>query len=95
MWVYPPARFQKYSHPPAQKLQALALEGKQLRVLACLFGRNDIPGAVAVTEFVKGGEGQEANGHHQAQGLKVHALHLQELSERPSAILTMQRWAGK
>ncbi|GAQ80927.1 cation/H+ antiporter family [Klebsormidium nitens] len=84
MWVYPPARFQKASHPPAPKLQSL--EGKQLRLLTCLFGRNDIPGAVNLSELAKGLE---------PQGLKVHALHLQELSERSSAILTMQRWAGR
>eukprot|EP00243_Klebsormidium_subtile_P000659 TRINITY_DN1111_c1_g1_i2.p1 TRINITY_DN1111_c1_g1~~TRINITY_DN1111_c1_g1_i2.p1 ORF type:complete len:890 (+),score=223.12 TRINITY_DN1111_c1_g1_i2:679-3348(+) len=86
MWVYPPARFQKQTLSPAQKLQAVALEHKPLRLLACLYGRNDIPGAVKITELAKGRE---------QQGLRVHALHLQELSERPSAILTMQRWAGK
>jgi hypothetical protein len=86
MWVYPQARFQKSALPPASKLQAVALGNKPLRLLACLYGRNDIPGAVKITELAKGRE---------QQSLRVHALHLQELSERPSAILTMQRWAGK
>ncbi|XP_049381958.1 cation/H(+) antiporter 18-like [Solanum stenotomum] len=56
---------------------------KQLRILTCFHGTRNIPTLINLIEATRGTEKKE--------GLRVYAMHLLELTERPSAILMVHK----
>lgn len=56
---------------------------KQLRILTCFHGTRNIPTLINLIEATRGTDKKE--------GLRVYAMHLLELTERPSAILMVHK----
>ncbi|KAH1114560.1 hypothetical protein J1N35_007938 [Gossypium stocksii] len=82
MAVYKPAKRQgkgEYKHKTIERKES----NSQLRILACFHSYRNIPAMINLIEASRGTEKKE--------GLCVYALHLMELSERPSAILMVHR----
>ncbi|XAR55106.1 hypothetical protein NMG60_11030501 [Bertholletia excelsa] len=82
MAVYKPAKRMgkaEYKHRTIQRENSNA----QLRMLACFHSTRNIPTLINLIEASRGTEKRE--------GLCVYAMHLMELSERPSAILMIQK----
>ncbi|CAN1254192.1 Cation/H(+) antiporter 17 [Linum perenne] len=82
MAVYKPAKRAsktEYKHRTIERKDP----NDQFRLLACFHSSRNIPGLINLIEASRGTE--------KRQGLCVYALHLMELSERPSAILMVHK----
>ncbi|KAG8496855.1 hypothetical protein CXB51_008014 [Gossypium anomalum] len=82
MAVYKPAKRQgkgDYKHKTIERKES----NSQLRILACFHSYRNIPTMINLIEASRGTEKKE--------GLCVYALHLMELSERPSAVLMVHK----
>ncbi|KAK9282889.1 hypothetical protein L1049_011114 [Liquidambar formosana] len=83
MAVYKPAKRKmgkaEYKHSTIERSDP----NSQLRILACFHNSRNIPTMINLIEASRGTEKREA--------LCVYAMHLMELSERPSAILMVQK----
>ncbi|CAI0444531.1 unnamed protein product [Linum tenue] len=82
MAVYKPAKREsktEYKHRTFERQDP----SDQFRLLACFHSSRNIPGLINLIEASRGTE--------KRQGLCVYALHLMELSERPSAILMVHK----
>ncbi|KAK9276473.1 hypothetical protein L1049_006006 [Liquidambar formosana] len=80
--VYKPAKRAKkddYKHRTIERKNS----NTQLRILACFHSARNIPSMINLLEASRGIEKRE--------GLRVYAMHLMELSERPSAILMVHK----
>ncbi|GLU05899.1 hypothetical protein SLE2022_229720 [Rubroshorea leprosula] len=77
MAVYKPARRKKMDDYKYRTIERKNLDS-QLRILACFHSNQNIPSMINLLEASRGTEKHEV--------LSVYALHLMELSERPSAI---------
>lgn len=79
--IYKPAQKAKseYKHRTIQRKEV----STQLRLLTCFYGSRNIPSLLNLIEASRGIEKRE--------GIRVYAMHLMELSERPSAILMVQK----
>lgn len=65
-----------------RKLESFNNRKDELRILACVHGARNIPGLLNLVEACRGTK---------KRPLKLYAMHLVELSDRPSAIMTMNR----
>jgi len=79
MLLYKPAR-----NPVPYTRRKLEMEDSKddLRVLACVHGMKNVPAMINLTEATRG---------MRKRTLRLYILHLMELSERTSAIMTVQR----
>ncbi|OAY64518.1 Cation/H(+) antiporter 19 [Ananas comosus] len=85
MAVYKPARLAApYKHRTFEGADASAADA-ELRVLACFHASRSIPTLINLIETSRG------TSSRRRRRLVVYALHLVELSERPSSILMVQR----
>ncbi|PHT92319.1 Cation/H(+) antiporter 19 [Capsicum annuum] len=79
--IYKPAKLAvtKYKHRTIERKDA----SKQVRLLSCFHSTKNIPTLINLIEVSRGTQKKE--------GLRVYAMHLMELSERPSAILMVNK----
>ncbi|KAG1346497.1 cation/H(+) antiporter 18 [Cocos nucifera] len=79
--LYKPARKSRtiYKHRTIERKDS----GTQLRILACFHSSRNIPTIINLIEA--------SRGTNRGEGLCVYAMHLMELSERPSAILMVHK----
>lgn len=79
--IYKPARISDtiYKHKMVERKDS----STQLRILACFHSFRNVPSLINLIEASRGTKRQ--------QGLRVYAMHLMEMSERPSTILMVHR----
>ena len=82
MAVYKPAKRMRKAHYKYRKIERND-SSAQLRILACFHTTTIIPAMINLIDASRGTEKKE--------GLCVYALHLMELSERPSAIMMVHK----
>ncbi|OWM85265.1 cation/H(+) antiporter 18-like [Punica granatum] len=80
--VYKPAKLQSKANYKNRTIERKD-SNSQLRVLTCFHSTRNIPAMINLIEASRGTEKRE--------GLCVYAMHLMELSERPSAILMVHK----
>ncbi|KAF3794104.1 Cation/H(+) antiporter 20 [Nymphaea thermarum] len=79
--LYRPARRTiPYKHRKIERDQPS--KDEQLRVLACLYGSQNIPSIITLIEATRGAK---------QSPMKLYTMHLEELSERPSSIIAVLR----
>ncbi|KAK7833787.1 cation/h(+) antiporter 18 [Quercus suber] len=82
MAVYKPAKRMSKAYYKYRKIERND-SNAQLRILACFHNTQNIPAMINLIEASRGTEKKE--------GLRVYALHLMELSERPSTIMMVHK----